>query len=143
MGPRVSSGDGVVYGCSPLLNMPITPQRWSSPLHMTITSRNESLQVSHSTKFKNNVALFYSGAHVLSCFSPVQLFLTPWTVAHQAPLSVGLSRQGYQSGWPCPPPGDIPNPGIEPRPPILQADALPSEPGKLLGRKRWCRKASG
>ena len=40
--------------------------------------------------------------------------VTPWTVAHQAPLSMGFSRQEYWSGLPCPPPGDLPNPGIEP-----------------------------
>ena len=46
-------------------------------------------------------------------FSRVQLFTTPWTVAHQAPLSMGFSRQEYWSGLPCPPPGDLPNPGIK------------------------------
>ena len=50
----------------------------------------------------------------LSCFSNVQLFVTPQTVAHQAPLSMGFSRQEYWSGLPCPPPGDLPHPGIEP-----------------------------
>ena len=49
-----------------------------------------------------------------SCFSHVQLFGTLWTVAHQAPLSMGVSRQEYWSGLLCPPPGDLPNPGIEP-----------------------------
>ena len=61
-------------------------------------------------------------------FSRVQLFATPWPVAHQAPLSMGFSRQEYWSGLPFPPPGDLPDPGIEPRSPTLQADALPSEP---------------
>ena len=51
----------------------------------------------------------------------------PWTVARQVPLSVGFSRQEYWSGWPFPSPGDLPNPGIEPRSPTLQADALTSE----------------
>ena len=50
---------------------------------------------------------------VLSCFSRVQLFVTPWTVAHQTPLSMGFSGQEGWSGLPCPPPGDLPNPGIE------------------------------
>ena len=50
---------------------------------------------------------------MLSCFSHVWFFVTPWTVAHQAPLSMGLSRQEYWSGLPCPPPGDLPDPGIE------------------------------
>ena len=47
--------------------------------------------------------------------SRVQLFVTPWTVAYQAPLSMGFSRQEYWSGLPLPSPGDLPNPGIEPR----------------------------
>ena len=53
---------------------------------------------------------------------------TPWTIAHQAPLSMGFSRQEYWSGLPCPPPGDLPHPGIEPRSPALQADSLTAEP---------------
>ena len=50
----------------------------------------------------------------LSCFSHVRLSVTLWTVAHQAPLSMGFSRQEYWSGLPCPPPGDLPEPEIEP-----------------------------
>ena len=60
--------------------------------------------------------------------SRVQLFVTPWIVAHQAPLSMGFSRQEYQSGLPFPSPGDVSDPGIEPRSPTLQADSLASEP---------------
>ena len=51
--------------------------------------------------------------------SHVWLFATPWTVAQQAPLSMGFSRQEYWSGLPCPPPGDLPVPGIEPRSPRI------------------------
>ena len=54
--------------------------------------------------------------------------MTPQTVAHQAPPSMGFSRQEYWSGLPCPSPGHLPDPGIEPGSPALQADALPSEP---------------
>ena len=53
-------------------------------------------------------------AWVLSRFSCVQLFSSLWSVARQAPLSMGFSRQEYWSGLPCPPPGDLPDPGIEP-----------------------------
>ena len=60
--------------------------------------------------------------------SRVQLFVTPWTVTHQAPLSMEFFRQEYWSGLPFPSPGDLSNPGIEPGSPSLQADALPSEP---------------
>ena len=58
----------------------------------------------------------------------VQLFMTPGTLSCQAPHPWGFSRQEYWTGLTCPPPGDLPNPGIEPRPPALQADSLPSEP---------------
>ena len=51
----------------------------------------------------------------LSCFNHVQLFVTLWTVAHQVPLSIEFSRQEYWSGLSCPPPGDLPDPGIKPR----------------------------
>ena len=64
----------------------------------------------------------------MKSLSRVRLFATPWTVAHQAPLSMGFSRQEYWSGLPFPSPGDLPGPGIEPRSPSLQADALTSEP---------------
>ena len=60
--------------------------------------------------------------------SHVRLFATPWTVAYQAPLSMGFSRQLYWSGLPFPSPGDLPYPGIEPGSPALLTDALPSEP---------------
>ena len=62
---------------------------------------------------------------MLTSLSRVRLCETPWTLAHQAPLSMGFSRQEYQSGLPCPPPGKLPNPGIEPK-------ALPSP--ALAGR---------
>ena len=63
----------------------------------------------------------------MCAFSHVRLFMTPWTVALQAPLSMGFSRQEYWSGLPFPP-GDLPDPGIEPGSPALQADSLPYEP---------------
>ena len=52
---------------------------------------------------------------------------TPWTAAYQASLSMGLSRQGHQSGLLFPSPGDLPDPEVEPQSPALQADSLPSE----------------
>ena len=61
----------------------------------------------------------------LSC---VRLFVTPWTVACQTPLSMEFSRQGYRSGLPYPSPGDLPDPGIKLGSPALQAASLPSEP---------------
>ena len=64
-------------------------------------------------------------------FCHVQLFATPWTVACQAPLYMEFSRQEYWSGLPCPSPGDLPDPEIEPRSPAMQGDRLLFElPGK-------------
>ena len=78
----------------------------------------------------------------VTLLSPVRLFATRWTGAHQAPLSMGFSRQEYWSGLPFPSPRDLPDPGNEPRSPALQADALPSEPLLLLlshfSRVRLC-----
>ena len=75
----------------------------------------------------------------LSHFSRVQLFATPWTVAYQAPLSMGFSRQEYRSGLPCHPPGDLPDPGIKPK--FLMF--LPWQAGSLplahLGSPIWDR----
>ena len=68
---------------------------------------------------------------MLSCSNHVQHSAIPWTVAHQAPLSMGFSRQEYRSGLPCPPPGDLPDPEIKPTslmPPAWQGDSLPLMP---------------
>ena len=69
--------------------------------------------------------------HVLCCalsLSRAQFFASSWIVAHQAPRSVEFSRQEYWSGLPGPPPGDLPDPRIEPRSPTMQVDSLPPEP---------------
>ena len=65
---------------------------------------------------------------VCESLSRVRFLATPWTIARQAPLSMGFSRQEYWSGLPLPSPGDLPNLEIEPGSPALQADSLPSEP---------------
>ena len=78
-----------------------------------------------------DILSLYAG--ILSCFSHGRLFAALWTVAHQAPLSMGFSRQEYCNGLPFPSPEDLPNPGIEPGSCTLQADCLLSGPaGKLL-----------
>ena len=73
--------------------------------------------------------LLFSVVHYqkVKLLSRVRLFAIPWTVVYQASLSMGFSKQEYWSGVPFPTPGDLPDPGIEPRSPELQADALPSE----------------
>ena len=72
-------------------------------------------------------------AFMLSHFSYGRLFVTPWTVAHQTPLSMGILQTRILEWVACPPPGDLPNPGMEPRfseprSPTLQANSLLSEP---------------
>ena len=74
----------------------------------------------------------------LNHVSRVRLFVTLWTVAHQAPLSMGLSRQEYWSGWPCPSPGDLPNPGIKPT--CLMSPALA---GKFFTTSATCGEGYG
>ena len=86
----------------------------------------------------------------MKSLSHVQLFVTPWTVAYKAPLSMEFSRQEYWSGLPFPSPGDLLDPGIKLGSPALQADTLPSEPpGKLCAKpphtfpRAWWHTASG
>ena len=95
--------------------------------------------------FQNPYEMVHQFEIALSCISArmkvkvkllsrVWLFVTPWTVAYQAPLSMGFSRQEYWSALPFPSPGDLPNPGIEPGSPALEADALTSKPPGGLKR---------
>ena len=64
----------------------------------------------------------------MKVLSLVRFFATPWTIACQAPPSMGFPREEYWNGLPFPSPGDLPDPGIKPGCPALQADSLPSEP---------------
>ena len=82
--------------------------------------------------YERNLVKVYALSWVdAQLLSHVQLFMTPWTVAHQVPLSMGVSRQEYWSVLPCRPPGDLPNPGIEPGSPALAGRFFTAEP--LLG----------
>ena len=76
----------------------------------------------------NNGYVGSAALNLLSCFGHVRFSLTLWTVTHQAPLSMGFSRQEHKSGLPCPAPGDLPYPGIKPVSPALQVYSLPTEP---------------
>ena len=67
--------------------------------------------------------------------SHVRLFAAPWTVAHQAPLSMGILHQKFWSGLPSLPPVGLPNPGTERRSAVLQADSLPSEATRYMDTK--------
>ena len=73
----------------------------------------------------------------MKLLSHVRLFVTPWTVAYQAPLSMGFSRQEYWSGVPFPSLGDLPDPGIEPGSPTLEVDALTSELPRERQPSEW------
>ena len=75
---------------------------------------------------------------LLSHFSRVRLFVTPWTIAYQAPLSMGFSRQEYWSGLLFPSPGNLPDPGIEPGSPALQADSLLTGPPGKTSLQKGC-----
>ena len=88
---------------------------------------NSQIQRTACCKAKQMVSVKWS------C-SVVSDSVTPWTVAHQAPPSVGFSRQEYLSGLPCPSPGDLPIPGNEPGSSMLQTDTLPSEPLRWYGQ---------
>ena len=67
---------------------------------------------------------------------------TPWTAAHQAPLSMGFPRQEYWSGLPFPPPGDLPNLGTEPVSPALQKNSLLSYWGRPTEHLQWAKYCS-
>ena len=100
--------------------------------------KNNEIPLFATTQTDTGSIMLGEVSHVyeISCFSHVRLCATPQTVAHQAPLSMGLSRQEYWSGLPLLPLGDLPDPGIQPTSsvsPVLQADSLPT--GSL--EKHW------
>ena len=103
----------VLYSiCQQIWKIQHWPQDWKRSVFIPIPKKGNAKECSSEAK----------------SLSHVRLFATPWTVAYQAPPSVGFFRQEYWSGLPFPSPGDLPNPGIEPRSPALQADALLYEP---------------
>ena len=94
------------------------------------------------TSFKPLLFVMLCVCAPLSCFSYVQLFVMPWTVAHQAPLSLGFSRQEYWSGLPFPSPGALPDPGIKPASPSSPALAgrfFTTSATLLLGEAHWLK----
>ena len=113
------------YSC--LVN-PMDKGAWQAIVHVVTQSQ---IQLSYQARTQEGGTMARSSHTlrivVVKSLSPVQLFEIPWTVAHQAPPSMGFSRQEYWSGLPFPSPGDLPDPGIEPRSPAFQADALTSE----------------
>ena len=94
---------------------------------------NPGLQITLPSVFVMAYELGYIQSETKVLVTQSCLLVTPWTVAHHAPLSMEFSRQEYWSWLPFPSPGDLPDPGIEPGSPALKADSLPTEPpGKTL-----------
>ena len=73
--------------------------------YLSRTQKLSKLITIHTHRYRETMVMHVCA--VLNCFSRVQLFVAPWTVACQAPLSMGFSRQEHWSGLPCPPPGDV------------------------------------
>ena len=102
-----------------------------------------SQSLNHSTDGKENqkslekLQLLHLPLSEVKSLSHVRLFATPWTVAYQASPSIGFSRQGHWSGLPFPSPGDLPDPGIEPRSPALQADPLSHQGSPTIIHHYW------
>ena len=82
-----------------------------------------SQRVRHEAPSPSPIYLLVS-PNLCACAQSLQSCLTPWTIAHQASLSMGFLRHEYWSGLPCLPPGDLPNPGIKLASPALQMDSL-------------------
>ena len=143
--PGGGYGNPLQYSC---LETPMDRRGWRVTVHSVAKSwtRLKPLSTHASTNFGSFLQVKFLQqfclcvcvcVHVLSCFSCVQLCATLWTLAYHAPLSVGLSRQEYWSGWLCPPPGDCLDPGIKPTSLKSnlhwQASSLPAAPpGKPL-----------
>ena len=107
-----------------------------------VLSNRISVRIKQVNIFTDIIKVFVSNKHcVLSCFSHVQHFATLWTVARQVPLSMGFSRKEYWSGLPYPPPGVIPDPGIErasfTSPAGRQAGSLPLVPPRKTRNKHY------
>ena len=100
--------------------------------------------VSHTANKEDSLGVFTCnrGKSKVKSLSRVRLFVTPWTAAHQAPQSMGFSRQDYWSGLPFPSRGDLPDSGIKPESPALEADALTSEPPGKLNPNKYSRPRS-
>ena len=132
---------------SPLPGLPVIINLWISVLQLRIkTFRINNLWSSIQLKsplFSDSFHRllwvselckgFFENIHYRACVLS-RAVMTPWTVAHQTPLSMGFSRQEYWRGLPCPTPEDLPGPGIKARSPTLQADCLPIQP---LGKSSY------
>ena len=107
-------------------SMPLSENLWRGSHSFNIETITMRFQHPYCFSFLSLFLLIFKvKVKSLSC---VWLFETPWTVAYQAPPSMGFPRQEYWNGLPFPSPGDLPDPEIEPGSPALEADTLTSEP---------------
>ena len=117
-------------GPSSLLSASLQPEGalvWS--LHLFSCLRPSGLPLKGPCDHTGAIQVIQNNLHLCAqSLSRVQLFATPWTVACQATLSMGFSRQEHWSGLPCPPPGRLPDPGIEPASPVLAGGFFTTEP---------------
>ena len=115
----VPRSDLPAEGSAPLRNYPASMGKWT-PTNQKQLEKDQGRELTLptvKTYHKVTVIKTVQFCHLLLCSGRVWLFATPWTVAHQAPLSMGFSRQEYWSGLLFPSPGDLPNSGIEPTSP--------------------------
>ena len=121
--------DTMDVGLGGLRELVMDRETWRAAVHGVAKSQarlSELTELSYVCSSMDNVLCINTLLLLLLLsHSAVSDSATPWTIAHQAPLSVEFSRREYWTGLPCPPPGDLPNPGTEPRSPALQADSLP------------------
>ena len=120
----IGEGNGNPLQCSCLENPRDGAACWAAVYGVAQSrTRLKRLSSSSSSSNQDKRRALFSDEIMLFCaslgfgyplFIHVQLFVTPWTIARQSPLSMGFFRQEYWSGWPCPPPGDLPNPKSEP-----------------------------
>ena len=102
----------------PLFEFPEPYSKFWLVIHFTYGNISflvtHSIHLTLSSPLPMSIGLFSMSVSPLKTLSRVRLFVTPWTIAHQAPLSMEFSRQEYWSGLPFSSPGDLPEPGIEP-----------------------------
>ena len=111
LGQKDRLGEGMEIHSNPTVR-----EAWWAAVYRVTWTQTElrGLSVHHGNKYGGSFAVY---VYVLSSFSRVQLCVTLWAVARQAPLSMGFFQQEYWNGLPCPPPGDLPDPGIKPASP--------------------------
>ena len=125
---QISQEAGQVVWYSHLLTNLLWSTKSKALAYFNEAEVDNFLELSFFFYDSTDVGNLISASSAFSKPSHVWLFVTPWTVAYQGPLSMEFFRKEYWSGLQFPSPGNLPNPGIEPRSPTLQTDTLPCEP---------------